>query len=412
MPRLVALLLFTLLLSAQATPAARLPEIQAAGPSKAGAAVQSNKENPARPQAAAAPGNPLLANAGEPHPQGEADQAAPTEANQTGKADQPQAAPGRELAASSASSNADPGTPGPKEPVADSQSQIKTDKDAAAAIISGSRRPGIIEHQIVRTNQGDKPDINLSYPSVGVRAIDANIRKWATGIADAFEETFNSSSMYPNSNRPVPELWCSYAVSHPSDKALSITFELWTYTGNSQGNLDVMTLNYSLVSGQRLGLVDIFEDPDAALAIMSAWSHKELTQRLGGDRVHVRSAGSLPAGQVNPTVVEVMTQRGLDLGSEFPKPITDDFIRAADVVIKEGRKLILVPRETPFSVLHLENMLRLSRAGAVILPPNPGFYHHPQSVDALVDFVVARILDQLRLLYSLMPRWGVEEVVS
>jgi len=61
-----------------------------------------------------------------------------------------------------------------------------------------------------------------------------------------------------------------------------------------------------------------------------------LTQRLGGDRVHVRSAGSLPAGQVNPTVVEVMTQRGLDLGSEFPKPITDDFIRAADVVITMG----------------------------------------------------------------------------
>ena len=136
----------------------------------------------------------------------------------------------------------------------------------------------------MRTNRGDKPDINLSYPSVGVRSIDASIRKWASGIADAFEETFNSSSMYPNSNRPVPELWCSYAVSHPSDKALSITFELWTYTGNSQGNLDVMTLNYSLVSGQRLGLVDIFEDPDAALAIMSAWSHKELTQRLGGMR--------------------------------------------------------------------------------------------------------------------------------
>ena len=61
-----------------------------------------------------------------------------------------------------------------------------------------------------------------------------------------------------------------------------------------------------------------------------------LTQRLGGGRVHVRSAGSLPAGQVNPTVVEVMTERGLDLGAEFPKPITDDFIRAADVVITMG----------------------------------------------------------------------------
>ncbi|KFB67987.1 MAG: putative aromatic acid decarboxylase [Candidatus Accumulibacter vicinus] len=80
--------------------------------------------------------------------------------------------------------------------------------------------------------------------------------------------------------------------------------------------------------------------------------------------------------------------------------------RAADVVIKEGRKLILVPRETPLSVIHLENMLRLARAGAVILPPCPGFYHHPQRVEELVDFVVARILDQLQVRHALMPRWG------
>jgi flavin prenyltransferase len=80
--------------------------------------------------------------------------------------------------------------------------------------------------------------------------------------------------------------------------------------------------------------------------------------------------------------------------------------RAADVAIKEGRKLILVPRETPFSAIHLENMLRLSRAGAVILPPSPGFYHHPQRVEDLVDFVVARILDQLAVPHALMARWG------
>ena len=80
--------------------------------------------------------------------------------------------------------------------------------------------------------------------------------------------------------------------------------------------------------------------------------------------------------------------------------------RAADVVLKEGRKLVLVPRETPFSAIHLENMLRLSRAGAVILPPNPGFYHHPQNVSDLVDFVVARILDQVAVPHTLMQRWG------
>ena len=84
--------------------------------------------------------------------------------------------------------------------------------------------------------------------------------------------------------------------------------------------------------------------------------------------------------------------------------------RAADVVLKEGRKLVLVPRETPFSMIHLENMLRLSRAGAVILPPNPGFYHHPENVGDLLDFVVARILDQVAVPHSLMQRWGDKSV--
>ncbi len=90
--------------------------------------------------------------------------------------------------------------------------------------------------------------------------------------------------------------------------------------------------------------------------------------------------------------------------------MADDLItRAADVVLKEGRKLILVPRETPFSVIHLENMLRLARAGAIILPPNPGFYHHPQRIDDLVDFVVARILDQLGIPQTLVAKWGAAE---
>ena len=75
-------------------------------------------------------------------------------------------------------------------------------------------------------------------------------------------------------------------------------------------------------------------------------------------------------------------------------------------VLKEGRKLVLVPRETPFSAIHLENMLRLSRAGAIILPPSPGFYHHPKSVEDIVDFVVARVLDQIGVPHALMQRWG------
>lgn len=80
--------------------------------------------------------------------------------------------------------------------------------------------------------------------------------------------------------------------------------------------------------------------------------------------------------------------------------------RAADVMLKEKRNLILVVRETPLSVIHLENMLKLARAGAVILPANPGFYHQPQTMDDLVDFIVARILDHMQVEHSLLPRWG------
>ncbi|WP_292979697.1 flavin prenyltransferase UbiX [Nitrosomonas sp.] len=80
--------------------------------------------------------------------------------------------------------------------------------------------------------------------------------------------------------------------------------------------------------------------------------------------------------------------------------------RAADVMLKEQRKLIIVAREAPFSVIHLENMLKLARSGAVILPANPGFYHHPETIQDIVDFIVARILDQLDVEHRLMPRWG------
>ena len=80
--------------------------------------------------------------------------------------------------------------------------------------------------------------------------------------------------------------------------------------------------------------------------------------------------------------------------------------RAADVALKERRKLILVPRETPFSEIHLNNMLTLTRMGAVILPAAPGFYHQPQSISDLIDFVVARILNQLTISQTLMPGWG------
>ena len=80
--------------------------------------------------------------------------------------------------------------------------------------------------------------------------------------------------------------------------------------------------------------------------------------------------------------------------------------RAADVALKERRTLVVVPRETPLSRIHLENMLRLTDAGAVVLPASPGFYHQPERIDQLVDFVVQRILDQLQVDVDIAPRWG------
>ena len=86
--------------------------------------------------------------------------------------------------------------------------------------------------------------------------------------------------------------------------------------------------------------------------------------------------------------------------------------RAADVALKERRQLILVPREAPYSSIHLENMLKLSNLGVTILPASPGFYHQPQTLDDLVDFVVARILNCLNIPQDMLPRWGEHHLVS
>jgi 4-hydroxy-3-polyprenylbenzoate decarboxylase len=83
--------------------------------------------------------------------------------------------------------------------------------------------------------------------------------------------------------------------------------------------------------------------------------------------------------------------------------------RAADVCLKERRRLVLVPRETPYSAIHLENMLRLTNAGAVVLPAAPGFYHRPQTIDELIDFVVGRVVAQLGIDVRIGPRWQAGE---
>lgn len=80
--------------------------------------------------------------------------------------------------------------------------------------------------------------------------------------------------------------------------------------------------------------------------------------------------------------------------------------RAADVALKERRQLIVVPRETPYSQVHLENMLKLTQMGALVLPASPGLYQQPKTIDDLIDFIVARILDQLNIPQTVFPRWG------
>lgn len=93
--------------------------------------------------------------------------------------------------------------------------------------------------------------------------------------------------------------------------------------------------------------------------------------------------------------------------SAFANGASDNLIeRAVDVALKERRQLILVPREAPYSEIHLENMLKLTRMGAIIIPASPGFYHRPQTIGDMVDFVVARILDQLGVAQKIVPRWG------
>lgn len=158
-----------------------------------------------------------------------------------------------------------------------------------------------------------------------------------------------------------------------------------------------------IVARQEMGL----ELPSRAAAVQATL--RERYAALPGTlAVYGREEWFAPvASGSNPPDAMVVCPCSMGTLAAIAQGLADNLIeRAADVVMKEGRKLVLVPRETPLSAIHLENMLRLSRAGAVILPPNPGFYHRPQSVEAIVDFVVARILDQLRVPHALMQRWG------
>lgn len=116
--------------------------------------------------------------------------------------------------------------------------------------------------------------------------------------------------------------------------------------------------------------------------------------------------GAAPASGSAPTAGMVICPCSMGTLSAVSVGASRSLIeRAADVTLKERRKLVLVPRETPLSAIHLQNMLRLSRAGAVVMPAAPGFYNRPKSVGDLVDFVVARVLDHLDVPHEIGKRW-------
>jgi 4-hydroxy-3-polyprenylbenzoate decarboxylase len=112
------------------------------------------------------------------------------------------------------------------------------------------------------------------------------------------------------------------------------------------------------------------------------------------------------SGSSSPASMVVCPASGGTLSSIASGASNNLIERAADVALKERRQLIVVPRETPYSQVHLENMLKLTKMGVVVLPASPGFYAKADSVEDLIDFIVARILDQLDLPQNLMPRWG------
>jgi len=193
------------------------------------------------------------------------------------------------------------------------------------------------------------------------------------------------------------------------------------YTGASGSPYGLRLLECLLEAGRRVSLM---VSPAARVVFVTETDLNFPEQPREIERILVRRYNAV-AGQLhvfghqdwaaplasgsNPPAAMVICPCTMGTLSAIAVGSSDNLIeRAADVCIKEGRRLVLVPRESPFSVIHLENMLRLARLGVVILPPNPGFYHWPTSVGDLVDFVVARILDHLGIEHQLLARWGQE----
>lgn len=203
-------------------------------------------------------------------------------------------------------------------------------------------------------------------------------------------------------------------INHPATITLA-------FTGASGMPYGIRLLEVLLQQGKQVYLLyskvaQIVAQQEMELALPSSAKETEafLRSRYGVTNGQLRVFGreewfAPVASGSNPADAMVICPCTMGTLAAVAAGLSQNLIeRSADVMMKENRPLIIVPRETPFSPIHLENMLKLARSGAVILPANPGFYHHPQTVQDLVDFVVARVLDHLHVNHDLMPRWGGE----
>jgi len=193
-------------------------------------------------------------------------------------------------------------------------------------------------------------------------------------------------------------------------------------TGASGMPYGVRLIETLLAAGHRVWLlysqvaqIVAQQEMDWKLPSRPAEVEAELSARFNASAGQLRVFGreewfAPPASGSNPPDAMVVCPCTMGTLASIAQGLSANLIeRAADVVIKERRTLVLVPRETPFSAIHLENMLKLARLGVCILPANPGFYTRPKTVQDLVDFVVARVLDQLDVPHQLAPRWGENE---
>lgn len=143
-------------------------------------------------------------------------------------------------------------------------------------------------------------------------------------------------------------------------------------------------------------------------AAQAAWLHEQFPAPEGRLTLFGRDDWFSPvaSGSGAPEAMVICPASGGTLSALASGASNNLIERAGDVALKERRKLVLVPRESPYSQVHLENMLKLTQMGAIILPASPGFYQYPKTINDLVDFVVARILDQLDIAQALVPPWG------